>query len=100
MEVSIIWGGYLIQNADYNPHNWIVAVISRGGIVGVILAIMIITVLINRFRGEYDNDIVRGSACFAISMLIQGLAEIVLLLVHMIFSLVHIRNSNERGKAM
>lgn len=37
------------------------------------LAIMIITVLINRFRGEYDNDIVRGSACFAISMLIQGL---------------------------
>lgn len=70
--------GYLIQNADYNPHNWIVAVISRGGIVGVILAIMIITVLINRFRGEYDNDIVRGSACFAISMLIQGLAEIVL----------------------
>lgn len=43
-----------------------------------IVAIMIITVLINRFRGEYDNDIVRGSACFAISMLIQGLAEIVL----------------------
>ncbi|MFR5484742.1 MAG: O-antigen ligase family protein [Blautia massiliensis (ex Durand et al. 2017)] len=78
--------GYLIQNADYNPHNWIVAVISRGGIVGVILAIMIITVLINRFRGEYDNDIVRGKRMFCnINVDSRISRNCTLLLVHMIF---------------
>ena len=69
---------YLMQAADYNPHNWILSVISRGGIVGILLAMGIAVVLIVSFRGKYDNDIIRGSVCFAVAMLIQGLAEIVL----------------------
>lgn len=67
---------YLVQEADCNPHNWIISIMARGGIVGIMIAILIITLFFIRLRGNFGNDIVRGATCFALSMLIQGLAEI------------------------
>ena len=69
---------YLTQEADYNPHNWIISIMARGGIVGIIIAVLIIALFLIEFKGNYGNDIVRGATCFALSMLIQGLAEITL----------------------
>ena len=70
--------GYLSQAAEINPHNWIVSILARGGIVGCIIAIAISFLILAKLKGKYKNDIIRGSICFAIAMLIQGLAEITL----------------------
>lgn len=70
--------GYLSQAAEINPHNWIISILARGGIIGCILAIVILFLILSRLKGKYKNDIIRGSICFAVAMLIQGLAEITL----------------------
>nr|WP_317363431.1 O-antigen ligase family protein [uncultured Blautia sp.] len=70
--------GYLSQAAEINPHNWIVSILARGGIIGCMLAIVILFLILSRLKGKYKNDIIRGSICFAVAMLIQGLAEITL----------------------
>lgn len=82
--VDLFWSNpifgvsYLAQEADYNPHNWIISICARGGIIGFIIAIIIIMLFLKNLKGCYNNIIVRGCVCFAISMLVQGLAEIVL----------------------
>lgn len=84
ISINLFWkyplfgSGFLVQHADYNPHNWIISIISRGGIIGAIIALIIIVFITNKLRGKYGDEIIRGCMCFIIAVLIQGFSEITL----------------------
>lgn len=78
VDYPVFGTSFLTQAIEYNPHNWIVSIIARGGIVGALLAFAIIILILNDLRNKYDSDVIKGSMCFVIAMLVQGLAEIIL----------------------
>lgn len=61
-----------------NPHNLIVFILMRSGIVGIVLFISIVTLILRDFHGYYTDKIVRGCFCFMLCMFMQSMAEIVL----------------------
>lgn len=62
-----------------NPHNLLVFILMRSGIVGMILFIVIAITILFKFHNYLSDPIVKGCFCFMLCMLFQSMAEIVLL---------------------
>lgn len=74
----ILGSGFTEQVVRYNPHNYILYTLMAFGVVGLILFLFIVLKILRRFF-EYSSDsYIRGTACFVICLLVQGLGEIVI----------------------
>ena len=78
VDYPLFGAGFLAQAADYNPHNWLLSIMFRGGVVGCILAIIITILIMKKLHGCYDDTTIQGCVCFVVSMLTQGMAEIIM----------------------
>lgn len=66
---------YLRQN---NPHNYILSILLRSGLAGLLLSICFVYTACTSTSGNLNNRVVLGSSLALIVLLIQGLYEIVL----------------------
>ena len=74
----IFGSGFSKDVITNNPHNYIIDILMRSGIVGIFLFITIVIQFIKKIKNTTFDPFVRGCICFATCMLIQGLAEVVL----------------------
>lgn len=79
----LLGNGFADMVVNNNPHNFVIDILMRSGIIGILLMISIIICFIYKVRNYTTNNYVRGCICFAFCMLAQGLVEIVL------FSYIH-----------
>lgn len=70
--------GFSDPVVNNHPHNFIIDILMRSGIFGILLMIGIIISFIYKVRNYTTNNYVRGCICFAFCLLAQGLVEIVL----------------------
>lgn len=87
--VDLFWNHPILGNGFYynvladNPHNVVVDLMMRSGLVGIFVALVILINLLARLRGNLANEYVRGGFVGLVALLIQGCVEIVF------FSYVH-----------
>lgn len=70
--------GFTQEVMDKNPHNFVINILMRSGLVGVFIFIFILLLIINRLKNYTKDVYIRGCICFALCMIGQGLVEIVL----------------------
>ena len=62
-----------------NPHNLLVFILMRSGIIGMALFILMTFTILSKIHKYLSDPIVKGCFCFMICMVFQSMAEIVLL---------------------
>lgn len=72
--------GQSMSDAVYsaNPHNIIIQIMMRSGVVGLLLFGLLLVVPLSDIKDKTDDDFIRGSVCFCLCMLGQNMVEIVL----------------------
>ena len=82
--INLFWrypltgGGFSEEVVVGNPHNIVIFTMMRAGLLGIILLIIMVFAILNRFRFYFDDSIIKGCFCFMLCMFLQSMAEIVL----------------------
>lgn len=61
-----------------NPHNFIISILMRSGLIGMVLAIMMAIIIFVKLKNYTEDSFIRGCICFGVCMIGHGLVEIVL----------------------
>ncbi|ERT62289.1 O-antigen ligase family protein [Megasphaera vaginalis (ex Srinivasan et al. 2021)] len=74
----LLGNGFSDEVVFYNPHNYILYTLMAFGLVGLLLFCVLMFFVFKSFCGYSADLFVRGSVCFLLCVLMEGLGEIVL----------------------
>lgn len=78
MEYPLFGGGFSESAVSVNPHNVLISVLIRSGIVGIILFLSVFFTIAKKIKKYSDDPYIRGGLCFLLCILLQSMVEIVI----------------------
>ena len=69
--------GFYYEHLFANPHNVVIDLLMRSGIIGLSVALSIVYNLFARIHESFENNFIRGGCCALLALFFHGLVEIV-----------------------